>query len=298
MKILCIGKSGQVARALVERSDSDDLDCVCLGRPELDLLSAQSVEAALEAVQPSLVVNAAAYTNVDGAETDTSAAFALNAKAAGQLAELCRVRGLPLIHLSTDYVFDGSGDTPSRETDQTGPINAYGASKLAGEVAVTDALAEHVILRTSWVYSPFGSNFVKTMLRLAAERGEASVVDDQIGAPTSALEIADAILSIARRISDQSENAPFGTYHFAAAGHASWADVAAFIFEIYEQHHGCKIKLKRIPSSDYPTPAKRPKNSRLNTSKMTETFGVTPRDWRLAMAQTVERLMAGRAKTR
>lgn len=297
MKLLCIGKSGQVARALAERSRQTGVDCLCLGRPDLDLQSADSVASGLEAVRPTVVVNAAAWTDVDGAETDRDAAFALNAQAVQRLAELCADRSVPLIHLSSDYVFDGSGDQPWRETDSPNPLNVYGASKLAGEQAIRRVLPEHVILRTAWVYSPFGRNFVKTMLRLAETNGEARVVDDQIGAPTSALDIADAILLIARQIVAKRTPSMFGTFHFAAAGQASWADVAALIFENYEQRTGCKIKLKRIPSSDYATPAKRPLNSRLNTDKVTEIFGVVPQDWTRALSATVARLLDERAET-
>lgn len=298
MKILCIGKSGQVARALAEQSAMSGVDCVCLGRPELDLLSAESIDTALGNVRPALVVNTAAYTNVDAAESDQASAFALNADAVRVLADQCAHRGLPLVHLSTDYVFDGSGAEPFLENDPTGPLNTYGASKLAGEIAIQETLSQHVILRTAWVYSPFGRNFVKTMLRLAEEQGGATVVEDQIGAPTSALDIADAILLIARQVDARSEPAKFGTFHFAASGEASWADVAALIFEIYEKRHGCKIQLKRIPSSDYATPAQRPLNSRLNTNKITETFGVMPKDWTLSLKATVERLLDERDETR
>lgn len=296
MKLLCIGKSGQVAQALAERSAAAGADCVCLGRPELDLLNGDQVAAALDRESPTVVVNAAAYTNVDDAEADRDAAFALNADAVAALAKLCAARDLPLIHLSTDYVFDGSGETPWRENDLTGPLNVYGASKLAGEQAVQAAGGAHVILRTSWVYSPFGGNFIKTMLRLARESAGASVVDDQFGSPTSALDIADTILRIADRLSQQPTTDLYGIYHHTAAGIASWADVAGLIFEIYEQRHGCKIKLKRIPTSDYPTPAERPRNSRLNTDKITETFGVMPQDWRSTVTETVERLLDERAK--
>lgn len=296
MKLLCIGKSGQVARALAERSGVAGVDCVCCGRPELDLLSRDDVAAALDSERPTLVVNAAAYTNVDGAEADREPAFALNAEAVATLAELCTARDLPLIHLSTDYVFDGSGERPWRETDPTAPLNIYGASKLAGENAVRDAGGAHIILRTSWVYSPFGRNFIKTMLRLARDQASASVVNDQLGSPTSALDIADTILHIADRLRRQPTPNFYGTYHYAAAGYASWADVAALIFEIYEQRHGCKIELKSIPSSDYATPAERPRNSRLSTDRFTETFGVVPQDWRSTVTETVERLLDERAE--
>jgi dTDP-4-dehydrorhamnose reductase len=295
MKLLCIGKSGQIARALAERSALSGTDCVCLGRPELDLLQANTIAAALDRVQPAIVVNAAAFTAVDAAETQREAAFALNSAAVGGLSRLCAQRGIPLIHLSTDYVFDGSGEDAWRESDETKPLNAYGASKLAGEQALREALDQHIILRTAWVYSPFGNNFVKTMLKLADTQGGASVVDDQIGSPTNAFDIADTILQIAARVAAQPDPSVYGTYHYCAAGYASWADVAALIFDTYDSRHGCKIELKRIPSSDYPTPAKRPRNSRLDTDKITETFGIVPQDWRPAVTATVERLMDERA---
>lgn len=295
MKLLCIGKSGQVARAIADRAGETGLEVVCLGRPELDLLQRDSISAALDRLRPEIVINTAAYTQVDQAESDRAVAFALNADAAGTLAELCAARDLPLIHISTDYVFDGSGDQAWRETDPTAPINTYGASKLAGEAAVRASHDRHVILRTAWVYSPFGTNFVKTMLRLADEQGGARVVEDQFGSPTSAFEIADTVLQIAERMAAPSDPALYGTYHFSAAGEASWADVAAYIFEIYEQRRGCKIKLNRIPSSDYPTPAERPSNSRLNTDKITEVFGIAPLDWKRPLQAIVERMLDERA---
>lgn len=295
MKLLCIGKSGQVARALAERGAQAGLDVVCLGRPELDLLRMETVAAAIDREQPFVIINAAAYTEVDAAETHEDAAFALNSAAVCNISALSAQFETPLIHLSTDYVFDGSGETEWRETDPTGPLNMYGASKLAGENAVRAEHGAHIILRTAWVYSPFGKNFVKTMLRLADEQGAATVVNDQFGSPTSALDIADTILTIARRLHDQPDPSVYGTYHYSAAGQASWADVAACIFQAYDSRHGCKIQLKRIPSSDYPTPAERPRNSRLDTSKITEIFGIEPQDWQLSLKATVERLMDERA---
>ena len=166
-KLLCIGKSGQVARALQARSHAYDVELIALGRPEADLLHPDRLEAAIRSIAPDIVINAAAYTQVDQAESEREAAFAINAEGPKALAKICVARALPLIHISTDYVFDGSGSTPFRETDTTSPINVYGASKLAGENHIKQVLSEHVILRTSWVYGPYGSNFVKTMLRLA-----------------------------------------------------------------------------------------------------------------------------------
>ena len=291
MKLLCIGKSGQVATALKERATVSEIDLIALGRPELDLRTLGSITKAVETRRPDIIINAAAYTHVDGAETDREAAFSINADGPKALAALCADRGIPRIHISTDYVFDGAGTAPFREADPTEPINVYGASQLAGETYVRAALRQHVILRTSWVYSPYGSNFVKTMLRLAKEKGEPSVVEDQIGCPTSALDIADAILTVSAEIHEKPRPALFGTFHYTASGEASWADVAAFVFDIYAEKTGCKIALNRIPSSDYPTPAARPLNSRLETRKITETFGITPRPWRESVRETVNRLM-------
>jgi len=289
MKLLCIGKSGQVARAMAEKSAAASVECLCLGRPELDLLDPAAVSDAIKTHRPDVVVNAAAYTNVDGAESDEAAAYALNAEAPGKLASLCTEYGVPLIHLSTDYVFDGTGTQAWTETDKTGPKNVYGASKLAGEIAIREALPSHIILRTSWVYSPFGANFAKTMLRLAGERPELSVVDDQIGAPTGALEIAEAILAIAPQI--LASNEKFGTYHFAAAGEASWADFAAEVFAVHARRTGKTTKLNRIATADYPTPAARPANSRLDTGKFTRAFSLTPADWRGCVRTVTERLL-------
>mgnify|MGYP001799371699 CR=1 FL=1 len=290
-KLLCIGKSGQVARALQERSKAHDVELIALGRSDVDLTHPDSLEAAIERTAPEIIVNAAAYTQVDQAETDREAAFAINAEGPRALAEICASEALPLVHISTDYVFDGNGNTPFQETDTPSPINVYGASKLAGENYIKQLLSNHIILRTSWVYGPYGSNFVKTMLRLARENRAVSVVDDQIGCPTSALEIADAIFVICEQVHKGIEAEAFGTYHFSADGEASWADVAAYVFELYEARTGCKITLNRIPSSDYPTPAARPLNSRLDVRKITDVFGIMPQPWRDRVRETVNRLM-------
>ena len=290
-KLLCIGKSGQVARALQDRSDAHDVELVALGRPDADLIHPDRLEAAIDRTAADIVINAAAYTHVDQAETEREAAFAINAEGPKALAQICAAKALPLIHISTDYVFDGSGSTPFRETDTPSPINVYGASKLAGENHIKQALDSHIILRTSWVYGPYGSNFVKTMLRLARKKGTVSVVDDQIGCPTGALEIADAIFAISKQIHKRVEAETFGTYHFSAGGEASWADVAACIFDLYEARTGCKITLNRIPSSDYPTPAVRPLNSRLDVRKISDAFGIMPQPWHDHMRETVNRLM-------
>ena len=291
LKLLCIGKSGQVAQALAERAAKHGAQLQALGRPDIDLTAQEHLRSAIEAARPDLVINAAAFTQVDHVESERDAAFAVNAEGPKRLAEICAALDLPMIHISTDYVFDGTGTTAFQETDTPAPLNVYGVSKLSGEDHVRAALKQHIILRTSWVYSPFGANFVKTMLRLAKERGEVSVVDDQVGCPTSAFDIADAILQISNAVLEPGGAVPFGTYHFTADGEASWADVAAEIFETFEARSGCKIRLNRIPSSDYPTPAARPLNSRLDTRKITDTLGITPRPWREGVRDTVDRLM-------
>ncbi len=290
-QLLCIGKSGQVARALQERCAARAIALKTMGRPEADLREPDSLRTAIEAAAPQIVINAAAFTQVDQAESNQDEAYAVNADGPKQLAEICAALDLPLIHISTDYVFDGAGTAPFHETDTPAPLNIYGASKLAGEEHVRAAHNDHVILRTSWVYSPFGTNFVKTMLRLARERGEVSVVDDQVGCPTNALDIADAIIEIAKFLLMLTDGRELGTFHFTAQGEASWADVAAEIFDVYESRTGCKIVLNRIPSSDYPTPAARPLNSRLGTRKITDTLGIVPRPWRESVRETVNRLM-------
>lgn len=291
MKLLCIGQSGQVALALAERAAASMVDCVCVGRPDADLSAPETLFRAIDAAKPDLVINAAAYTAVDAAETDRDAAFLINADGAGSLAVACAQMDVPLIHLSTDYVFDGRADRAYRETDSPAPISVYGASKLAGEIAVRDALNKHIILRTSWVVSPFGTNFIKTMLRLAADRDEASVVDDQIGSPTSALDIADTVFQIASVISSAPNSELFGTYHYSGRGHGSWADVADLILRLSQNSKNSKIVLKRIPTSEYPTPAKRPLNSRLDTTKIERTFNVKPLDWTASVTRTVNRLI-------
>ncbi|MEM7639970.1 MAG: dTDP-4-dehydrorhamnose reductase [Pseudomonadota bacterium] len=291
MKLLCIGKSGQVARALAERAAAQDMACATVGRPDVDLLRADSLVSAIQIHKPDVVINAGAYTAVDAAETDQERAFLVNADGAGALAAACAAMGVPLIHLSTDYVFDGHADRPYRETDLPAPINVYGASKLAGEVAIREVTKQHIILRCSWVISPFGQNFVKTMLRLAKERGGASVVDDQIGSLTTAGDIAETVFQVATKLVQPENQDLFGTYHYCSRGHASWADVAELIFQVYQNRTNRKIELKRIPSSEYPTPARRPLNSRLETEKIERAFNVTPQDWTTSVTQIVTRLI-------
>lgn len=284
MRLMVFGRTGQVARELA-RLAAPGLDIVALGRAETDLADPAACAAAIAARPCDAVVNAAAWTAVDAAETQEALAARINAEAPGAMARECAARGIPFLQISTDYVFDGSGDAPWRPGDATAPINAYGRSKLAGELAVRAAGGRHLILRTSWVFSAHGQNFVKTMLRLGAERSVLKVVDDQWGGPTPAAAIAQALVTAARALAD---GAPGGTYHFAGRPPATWARFARETFRL--SHMSCAVQ--GIPSADYPAPARRPLNSRLDCAAWTADFGVPPPDWPAALADVITELRA------
>jgi dTDP-4-dehydrorhamnose reductase len=287
-RILVTGTQGQVARALSERGG----EIVALGRPELDLAADADFTPLFAPLAPDLIVNAAAYTAVDKAESEPDLAFAVNERGAGRVAKAAAALGVPVIQLSTDYVFAGGLDRPLVETDPTGPAGVYAASKLAGERAVAAATADHVILRTAWVYAPYGANFLRTMLRLASTRDEIGVVADQFGAPTSALDIAEAVLRVAEAM--RADPGKRGVYHFAAAGGpVSWADFAEEIFRQSAARGGPAARVKRIATSDYPTPAKRPAWSLLDCGKFRQGFQWTPPDWHDGVATVMDRLAEG-----
>lgn len=290
MKLLVIGRTGQVAQALLETAPAD-ITLVAKGRPELDILNTASIAAALDLDAPDLVINASAYTAVDAAESDAAAATALNATGPADLARATAARSIPLIHISTDYVFDGASDRPYREDDPVSPLGVYGRSKLEGEHAVAALNPQHLIVRTAWVYSPVGKNFVKTMLRLAADREEVSVVSDQIGNPTSAHALAEALLQMARRVTQQPDASLFGTYHASGTGEASWADLAEHVFAVSSSLSGPQARVRRIPSSGYPTPVTRPANSRLDCSKLQQTFGNRLPAWQESATDVTTRLI-------
>ncbi|MDX8470260.1 dTDP-4-dehydrorhamnose reductase [Mesorhizobium sp. VK23B] len=289
MRLAVTGHEGQVAASLIERG-RDDVEVVAVGRPALDLARPETIFAALEAARPDIVVSAAAYTAVDQAEDEKDLAFAINAAGAGKVAEAAARLGVPVIQLSTDYVFDGSKDGAYVETDATAPLGVYGASKLAGEEAVAAANPRHLILRTAWVYSPFGRNFVKTMLRLAAERHEISVVADQWGNPTSALDIADAILHAAAILRDDKSFAASGVYHLAGSGETNWSGFARHVLDASRAFGGPHASVRDIATADYPTKAKRPANSRLSSAKFADVFGWRSPEWRAAAEEVVRRL--------
>ncbi|MDX8524502.1 dTDP-4-dehydrorhamnose reductase [Mesorhizobium sp. MSK_1335] len=290
MRLAVTGRDGQVAASLVE-SARGEVEVVAVGRPSLDLARPDTVFSALEAARPDIIVSAAAYTAVDQAEDEKDLAFTVNAAGAGKVAETAARMGVPVIHLSTDYVFDGAKDSAYVETDITAPLSVYGASKLAGEQAVAAANPHHLILRTAWVYSPFGKNFVRTMLRLAAARDEISVVADQWGNPTSALDIADAILHAAAVLSRDKGNA-FGVYHLAASGETNWSGFARHILDTSRALGGPHARIRDIATADYPTKARRPANSRLSSAKFMAAFGWVAPDWRESAAVVVGRIVA------
>tara|TARA_R110002049_G_scaffold177184_1_gene344275 strand:+ start:7386 stop:8246 length:861 start_codon:yes stop_codon:yes gene_type:complete len=271
VKFLVFGQSGQVACEL-QRLGGEAV--TSLSRAQVDLSDPDACAAVIATTDADAVVNAAAYTAVDRAEEEEGLALRINGVGPGAMARAAAARGLPFVHISTDYVFDGSGDQPFGVADATGPLGAYGRTKLAGEKAVRAAGGAYAIFRTSWVVSSHGNNFVKTMLRLGAERDALNIVADQIGGPTPAADIARTCFAAARQLRD--DPGKTGTYHISGGPAASWADFARAIFEC----SGIDCTVNNIPSSAYPTPAKRPLNSRLDNSRTQEIFGLARPDWR------------------
>jgi dTDP-4-dehydrorhamnose reductase len=291
MRIAVTGSKGQVATSLIERAEGK-VEIVALGRPAFDLTDRAAVIAGLDAARPDVVVNAGAYTAVDKAETEEADAVRVNGDGAAHVAEAAVRLGVPLVHLSTDYVFDGALDRPYREDDPTSPTGAYGRSKLAGERAVADRCEDSVILRTAWVYSPFGANFVRTMLRLNETRDEVGVVADQQGNPTSALDIADALIAIATRMKDDASPALRGVFHMTGSGEATWADLAETVFHQAAARGRRLTHVRRIATADYPTPARRPANSRLDNEKLARVYGVRLQEWRQSVEGCCDRLLS------
>ncbi|KAA0677451.1 dTDP-4-dehydrorhamnose reductase [Azospirillum brasilense] len=295
MKILILGTSGQVGTELMRAAWPPGTELVGLARPDVDMARPETVEAAVAAHAPDLVVNATAYTAVDKAESDREAAFAVNRDGPARLAAACAARGVPLVHISTDYVFDGTKPAPYTEDDPVAPLGAYGASKEAGEAAVRAALPHHVILRTSWVYAAHGANFVKTMLRFGRERDEMRVVADQHGAPTAAADIAAAIVAIAGRIAvtkDTGNDVPWGTYHFTGTGETTWHGFAERVFQRLETATGRRPRLQAIATADYPTPARRPANSRLDCTRIRTAFGIEAPRWEDSLDRVLDELLS------
>lgn len=293
VKLLVTGAEGQLARCIIEAGATCGVEVVALGRPKLDITVPARILAALNTVRPDVIVNAAAYTAVDKAESEPHIAHAVNAIGAGNVARAADLAGVPIIHISTDYVFDGRKESAYSEIDDVGPASAYGRSKLEGERLVAEATSRHVIVRTAWVHSPFGHNFVKTMLKLAAQRPQINVVDDQLGSPTYAPHLAVAIIDVARQVNNGAGDSgqTWGTYHACGRGETTWCGLAREVFEISAQAGGPAAQVNPIATSDYPTPASRPANSRLSCDKLKAVFGVALPDWRSGVEECVARLL-------
>ena len=304
MKLLVLGSGGQVGRELCRLAWPAGYDIAAHDRDGIDITRREAVVAAVAREHPDFVINAAAYTAVDRAESEPDAAWAGNCTGPANLAAACHDAGVPLVHLSTDYVFDGTKSDAYREDDPVNPLGVYGLSKEAGDRAVRSALLQHVIVRTAWVYSAHGNNFVKTMLRLGAglqptvlsrgERPVLRVVADQTGSPTSAADIAAAIGAIVQQIAAGNTN--WGTYHFAGGGRVTWHGFAEAIFDLAAPWRGTPPLVEAITTADYPTAARRPANSVLDCSRIGAAFGIVPRPWRAALAEVIGELCEGEPK--
>lgn len=291
MRIVVTGKQGQVTRSLAVGGPAMGLEVMTVGRPELDLADPASVLPALAASRPDAIISAAAYTAVDRAETEPQLAFRVNGAGAGAVAAAAATLSVPLLHLSTDYVFDGSKPGAYVEDDATRPISVYGASKLEGERRVAEAHDDYAIFRTAWVYSPYGANFLKTMLRLGETRDTISVVADQRGSPTAAEEIAKALLIAARRMVEDGASTYRGVFHLTATGQASWAEFAETIFDAARDNGRRPVDVIPIPSDQYPSPVRRPLNSTLSGQKLWDNFGIVLPDWRTSTRRVVTALL-------
>jgi dTDP-4-dehydrorhamnose reductase len=288
MNVLVIGRSGQLARELLRCAWPDDMHLHIVGRPEVDVTNRNTLTVAIATIQPDIIVNASAYNAVDRAESEGDSAFAVNQAGVRNLALEALHHGIPLIHVSTDYVFDGRSTRPWKEDDKPNPLSTYGRSKLAGEREIQTILPMHVILRTSWLFAAHGQNFVRTMLRLGAERDSLSIVDDQIGCPTAAADLADTISRIAGSLI--SERARFGVYHYAGAGAVSWFEFANRIFAESRDILPKSPSLRAITTAAFGAPAARPSYSVLDCRKIEHTFGIATKPWTSALEEVLREI--------
>ena len=281
MKILITGAKGQVGTELVKEANKRGHEVYGFGSKELDISQPDQINMIVEQNHPDIIINAAAYTAVDKAETEQEVAYAVNSKGSENLANVCKQLDIPLLHISTDYVYDGEKDSPYLESDEPHPTGVYGASKLEGDQKIEQIWTKHIILRVSWVFGKHGNNFVKTMLRLAEQRDELSIVDDQYGAPTSATDIATTLLDIAESPIFNQPDCPWGIYNLQSEPGVTWYEFAQEIFRQAEQSGliGKTMKLNPIPSSEFPTPVKRPANSKLGGEKLQKHFNIHPHNW-------------------
>lgn len=293
MKCLVVGSKGQLGWELERQGARSGFEITGVDLPEFDITDPDGIKQTLEAVGAAMVVNASAYTAVDRAESESRLAFEVNATGPGYLAIACRHQGIPLFHISTDYVFNGEKSGPYREDDPVCPMGVYGQSKAAGEAEVKNSLSEHIIIRTAWLYGVHGHNFVKTMLRLAKEKQELSVVSDQQGCPTYAADLAAAVLEIAGQFG-HGRSIKWGTYHFTGEGATSWHGFAEAIFGFAQSYTKLAVtKVIPIPTEAYPTPAPRPKNSVLDCSLIKKNFAIRPRRWDLSLGEMIQALYTG-----
>ncbi len=284
MRILVTGKSGQVSQSLQKLAKVEDVELIVIGRPEIDFERPDNLEAEIIRIAPDVVISAAAYTMVDKAETDVEIAKKVNSDAPAIIANACKYLDIPILHLSTDYVYSGEKIGAYVELDAANPKSVYGKTKLDGENAIASIYPNHVILRTAWVYSPFGKNFVKTMLALGESRDEISVVADQFGCPSSAMEIAKALIKIAKKVCSETNDDLRGVFHIAGRGETNWSGFAKEIFEL----SGMNVKVNEIPSAAYPTPAVRPTNSRLDCDKLRDLYKIELPLWQDSLKECLK----------
>ena len=291
MKFLIIGSKGQLGSELVRECKRNDFSFLALDLPEFNITDTSQVKKTLADFKPSIVINASAYTNVDKAETDLEIAFSVNSDGPVNLAASCDKNRIPIIHISTDYVFDGSKGQPYTESDPVSPIGVYGKSKEQGESKLRSILKQHIILRTSWLYGAYGNNFVKTMLRLGIENEIIQVVSDQYGCPTCAADLAEAVVDISKQII-QSSKIAWGTYHYCGSGITTWHKFAKAIFEIASQYQNYKVSsVEAITTAQYPTRTKRPAYSALDCGLIKKHFGITQKPWQGSLEKTIARIL-------
>ena len=291
MKLLIIGSKGQLGSELVIECKRNDFSFLALDLPEFNITNPVQVEKTLADFKPSIVINASAYTNVDKAETEPEIAFSVNSDGPSNLAVSCDKNRIPIIHVSTDYVFDGSKGQPYFESDTVSPLGVYGKSKEEGESKLRSILKQHIILRTSWLYGAYGNNFVKTMLRLGIEKETIKVVSDQYGCPTCAADLAEDIMDISKQITQNLEIA-WGTYHYCGLGITTWHKFAKTIFEIASQYQNYKVSsVEAITTAQYPTRTKRPPFSALDCSLIKKHFGINTKPWQESLKKTIERIL-------
>jgi dTDP-4-dehydrorhamnose reductase len=293
LRILLTGGEGQLGTELIAQAPRFGVELVAPTLAQMDLTRPSDVDAVWDATRPAAVINAGAYTAVDRAETEADLAFAINAAAPARMAGRCATEKIPLVHISTDYVFDGCRREPYREEDPVAPLGVYGRSKAEGEAAVRSTLDRHVIVRTAWLYSAHGANFVKTVMRLVAERDELRIVDDQVGSPTCAEDLAAAVLGIAAQRAER----PWGTFHYCGSGTTSWCGLARHVLDTLAARGRLQgYRLIPIATADFPTPARRPAYSVLDCSRIERCYGVVRPPWQAGVEKTVDRLLNARGR--